>query len=652
MTHRQLYKLLLVFMVCCCYAGLNAQDYIQQMDIQPTQTALQLTDEAPDYYLVRIISENGKVWEREAKTSEEIVVTPTAPDGQLLADGAYKLYICPIFDLTDEERQELRRLTDANDAEAVAAFRDGHNLPSSVETLNTHFRLQGGQFVTPDASELTSASRNFGLGAIQQPAPHEDYPNLYASVNEIHAIYHKPIVGQPSHLATDNTVLAEDAQVFTQDVIVQGSICVGIDCNSTENFGFDTQRFKENNLRIHFDDTSNSGSFPANDWRIVINGSNNGDPSYFAIEDATANRIPFLIEAGAFANTLYVDSGKKVGINTSSPVVEMHISDGDSPTVRLEQDGSSGFSTQTWDLAGNETNFFVRDVTNGSKLPFRIRPNAPSNSIYIWNNGNVGLGVPDSGPTQKLHVKSGNVYVESGSIGINTTPVSSFPLDVTGATRVTGNLLVTGTSTLRGDESHFLTTGATFFNSSFGTTLRIDATNNRVGIGTNAPGHLLELSADDAVKPNGGSWSAPSDRRLKQNIQPYQDGLSELLQINPVTYSYNKQSGYDTNKEHVGIIAQEMQKVAPYMVRMLNPDKNDYLAYDGTALSFMLVNAVKEQQETIEQQQAEIDALKAELSEVDELKSQMDALAKMVAELRSADSNTAKASEETVNSEK
>ena len=30
-----------------------------------------------------------------------------------------------------------------------------------------------------------------------------------------------------------------------------------------------------------------------------------------------------------------------------------------------------------------------------------------------------------------------------------------------------------------------------------------------------SPGHLLELSADDAVKPNGGSWAGPSDRRLK-----------------------------------------------------------------------------------------------------------------------------------------
>ena len=58
-------------------------------------------------------------------------------------------------------------------------------------------------------------------------------------------------------------------------------------------------------------------------------------------------------------------------MGTSTPVVELHIVNGDSPTVRLEQDGSSGFTPQTWDMAGNETNWFVRDATNG--FPFALQ---------------------------------------------------------------------------------------------------------------------------------------------------------------------------------------------------------------------------------------------------------------------------------------
>jgi hypothetical protein len=84
-------------------------------------------------------------------------------------------------------------------------------------------------------------------------------------------------------------------------------------------------------------------------------------------------------------------------------VADLHVKTGNTPTLRLEQDTSSGFGAQTWDVAGNETNFFIRDVTNGSKLPFRIQPNAPSNSIFIKNNGDVGLGT--SAQDKALHVR-------------------------------------------------------------------------------------------------------------------------------------------------------------------------------------------------------------------------------------------------------
>jgi hypothetical protein len=40
-------------------------------------------------------------------------------------------------------------------------------------------------------------------------------------------------------------------------------------------------------------------------------------------------------------------------------------------------------------VAGNEANFFIRDLTGGSRLPFRIRPGAPTDSIDIRTNGEV-----------------------------------------------------------------------------------------------------------------------------------------------------------------------------------------------------------------------------------------------------------------------
>lgn len=193
-------------------------------------------------------------------------------------------------------------------------------------------------------------------------------------------------------------------QVFNDDVIAQSSLCIGTDCVNGENFGADTLRLKENNLRIHFDDTSNSGSFPRNDWRLIANDRANGGASYLGIEDATAGRIPFRVEAGAPANALYVESDGDVGVKTANPVVDIHVVEGNTPTLRLEQDGSDGFAPQTWDIAGNETNFFIRDATNGSTLPFRIQPGAPSSTIYIADDGNVGMGA-GTNPAAALHVR-------------------------------------------------------------------------------------------------------------------------------------------------------------------------------------------------------------------------------------------------------
>ena len=111
--------------------------------------------------------------------------------------------------------------------------------------------------------------------------------------------------------------------------------------------------------------------------------------------DATAGTSPLYIEAGAGNNALYIDSsGGNVGMGTSTPVVELHVTDGDSPTLRLEQNGSNGWTPQIWDVAGNETNFFVRDVTNSSKLPFKIKPGAPDNSLFIKGDGSQSTPLP------------------------------------------------------------------------------------------------------------------------------------------------------------------------------------------------------------------------------------------------------------------
>lgn len=99
----------------------------------------------------------------------------------------------------------------------------------------------------------------------------------------------------------------------------------------------------------------------------------------------------------------------------------------DTPKLRLEQTGTGGFSPQTWDVAGNEANFFIRDVTGGSLLPFRIRPGAPTSSVDIAADGDVGIGTAT--PKGSLEIS------RSGAADVRYTVTAPNP-DLTWATGV------------------------------------------------------------------------------------------------------------------------------------------------------------------------------------------------------------------------
>ena len=222
----------------------------------------------------------------------------------------------------------------------------------------------------------------------------------------------------PAAVAAALCLLATTAgaqNVINSNTTIYNSLCVGFDCANSESYGADTIRLKENNLRVHFDDTSSAGSFPNQDWRLEANSNVNGGGEYFRIVDATANRSVATFEANAPNNALVIDSGGRAGVGTANPSVELHSANGDTPTLRLEQTTSSGFAAQTWDLAGNETSFFLRDASNGSTLPFRVRPGASSNALVVDEDDNIGIGILNA--TAAVHIaRSTNAALDAVKI--------------------------------------------------------------------------------------------------------------------------------------------------------------------------------------------------------------------------------------------
>jgi hypothetical protein len=388
---------------------------------------------------------------------------------------------------------------------------------------------------------------------------------------------------------------------FPNDVIVQGSLCTGLDCPPAS-FGFDTIVLRENNLRIFFDDTSVSAGFPANKWRITINDSASGGASFFSVDDATANRSVFKVTAGAPANSLFVASNGNVGLGTAAPVLDLSISTSDTPAIRLEQTAAGGFTAQTWDIGANEANFFVRDVTGGSRLSFRVRPGAPTSSLDIAASGNVGVGT--ASPSARLHVAGGGIITSgtfpstvasTGGFDYLTDGMRLFSMGASGATKGTLQYIA------KGADGSSITPFVVSNTGSFGLGTTSPAaqlhttgsvrlagvTGCTAGIQSNASGDLSCLVSSRQFKTLAGELST-------------QVAVANVMALRPQTGSYKDTPDVP---EH-WLIAEDVAAVDPALAGF----------NDGKPYTVKTQNVVADLVAVVQQQQRRIDELERRLA--------------------------------------
>jgi len=487
-----------------------------------------------------------------------------------LPDGVYtyELQLAPALSPAQKDALMKARGND-DDPEAERAGRKRPAVPLMAQSGS--FAIVNGAIIGPGAVEgQRSATKPAGQTTQPQTAPARVSANTITRLrNHRLSLFSLPDIVQ------------------ADDVIIQGSLCVGLDCVNNESFSFDTIRLKENNTRISFNDTSTSAGFPTNDWTIRANDSASGGASYLAFVDrgTTENgdetgTIVFRVDAGAPANSLKVSSSGKVGIRTATPGLDVHIASTDTPAIRQEQTSAGGFTAQTWDIGANEANWFVRDVTGGSRLPFRIRPGAPTSSVDISATGNVGIGT--AGPVVKLDVyaANGNFAYIGGDINNRTVKIGT---DSNGFAILQG--LKRMDSTTRD------------------LTLQLDGGN--VGIGTTSPDLKLSVSGDADKSVGGGSWQFFSDERLKNIKGGFNSGLKALMQLQPIRFQYKPDNalGLQSNLEQVGFGAQALQKVIPEAV---TKNANGYLMVNNDPILWTMLNAIKEQQKEIDQLKGQI----------------------------------------------
>jgi Chaperone of endosialidase len=562
----------LVFALVCLHvsvSGQSADDKNKFATISTSGSSVRWEINAPhDGLTLTVSAPDGQVFRKEFKANSSPEFTLSDKEGNRLADGQYnyELRLSPV--ISSDVKKELKASREKNKDDDAAPQREMRKrglLPSEPMVQSGSFTIQRGTAVVEGGVE---ENQRTGRKATEQPQQ-------------------RPVavpVGNPGVRPRTNhhPPMAIPDQVIPDDLIVQGSLCVGFDCVNNESFGFDTIRLKENNTRIKFEDTS-VGSYPTNDWQLTANDSASGGLSKFSIEDITGAKVPFTVEAGATTNSIYIDSTGRVGLRTSTPVLDVHANTSNTPGIRLEQNNSGGFTAQTWDIAGNEANFFVRDVTGGSLLPFRIRPGAPTSSLDIAASGNVGIG--SASPQKKLHVVASSA---TNGIGIGKNNST--------------DLLVIGYD----NTSNFGAIGS--FAGGIQTVLALNPLGGNVGIGTTAPTDTLSVNGT-ASKPGGGSWSVFSDERLKNIKGRFTSGLSAVMQLQPLRYEYrqNNALGLNSNGEHVGFGAQALQKIIPEAV---TSTANGYLVVNNDPIIWTMLNAIKEQQKEIEQLKAQIQQLR------------------------------------------
>jgi hypothetical protein len=107
---------------------------------------------------------------------------------------------------------------------------------------------------------------------------------------------------------------------------------------------------------------------------------------------------------------------------------------------------------------------------------------------------------------------------------------------------------------------------------------------------------------------NGTTYA--SDGRFKKNIEPLQESLDKVLQLQGVSYEMKTdefpQKHFDAGTQ-VGLIAQEVEKIVPEVVTQ---GPNGYKGIDYAKLVPLLIESIIAQQAMLLQMKAEIDRLK------------------------------------------
>ena len=345
----------------------------------------------------------------------------------------------------------------------------------------------------------------------------------------------------------------------------------------------------------------NAGSAITNGSYNVVIGSNTGS-------SITGSSNNILISDGQGIERIRVTGSGKVGIGTASPQAILHLAQGSSTVAPLkftsgtllaapingavEYDGSRMYLTNEVGsrktLAMGATSNSIDNIsTINSTNDITLNTSAGSGNGLVRLNGYLQVNIPANGAAAQFDTPTSQFleFKKAGTaVGIIGHGYASYTFNnsIADAIGIRGQY---GVQIGSGNDAHITV-----------------ATNNNVGVGTTTPAYKLDVSGTLRVSgqaftnSGNGNFSILSDIRYKDVTRKFERGISDILKIDTIKFNYKKNNplGSDSEKEYVGVSAQNLQQTIPEAVEPRLEKGQEYLTINTSPVLWAMLNAVKE----------------------------------------------------------
>ena len=253
---------------------------------------------------------------------------------------------------------------------------------------------------------------------------------------------------------------------------------------------------------------------------------------------------------------------------------------------------SGGNAVDIFNLASNYANFttpYVR-CNNNSTDYAQLESNSSGGVLKAVSNGNTNILLRSYGDSYTLN-----------DLGVGTSSPGA-RLHVDHATTTTPTLTFGGAAgqILQSENSEFafgLTAASPYplyiqgrTSSNTARDINLQPVGGEIGIGVPNPGYKLDVSGTIRAT---GDVIAYSDIRVKENIKTIDNALNKVKNLRGV--EYNK---IDNTEKNIGVIAQEVEKILPEVVKE-DGEGMKSVAYGN--ITAILIEAIKEQQKQIDE---------------------------------------------------